>query len=218
MGILRKNIFYELVLKKGSAAVLIDRKRNVVAEFRFKSQQVWKLKLLLEKRKYIDFNWDLIYFAEKKDELKDYDYIIEPYDKKKRVIKISKRNAPLTMLERAYILQHEHTTGRWGQNIADAELNSTQDYVILNTYDHDIDYMFSESVSSKYWIYNLKTMKEVKIEKDLSYRYLHNSSGVRESGVDDVCFSKVNPYIVLLKYSDDFGKNKEIVEIELPQG
>lgn len=213
---LKKNILYELVIRKGAKAVLKDKNRKVIAEFRFRSQQVWKLKVSLVKRKYIDFSWDWIYFVEGKEELKDYDYIFEPYDKKRKVIKISKRNEPISMIERAYILQHEHTTGRWGQNIADAEINRTQDYVILNTYDHDIDYMFSESVNSKYWIYNLKTMKEVKIDKDLSYRYLHNSSGVRESGVDDVCFSKDNPYEVLLKYSDDFGNNKESVKIELP--
>lgn len=114
-------------------------------------------------------------------------------------------------------MQHEHTTGRWGQNIAEAEINETKDYVILNCYEHEIDYMFSESVSSYYWIYNLHTMKKFKVEEDLTYKYLYNSLGVKEVGVDSVKFSDNNPYKILINYSDTYGENKKTITLELPK-
>lgn len=207
-----------IIIAKDNKATIINKVDGKKQAFKFESQKAWKTKMLLESKGFIDFSWEQMVFTEKgKDLVENHDYIHVPYNKKKTIIRISKQEAKLTPEEKTYILQHEYTSGRWGQNIADAELNSNKDYVILEMYDHEIDYMFSESVRSKYWIYNLKTMKEFVPEGiSLNYYYLHNSSGQQEKGVHSVKFNKENPYQVIVTMSDNMGGKGETKIIELP--
>lgn len=213
-----KQVLYELIIYNHGSASLIDKVNNKTHDFKFKLQRAWQLKMYLEENEFVNIPWDCMEFTEERDVINDYNFVSEPYTEPKTVIEITKKKKPLTINERVNILQHEFTSGRWGQNLASAVMNSEKDYVILNRYEHEIDYMFSESVSSDYWIYNIKSMKEYKIDKvDLSYSYMHCHAGRQENGIYSVNFSKNNPYELEVVLSDNLGGKGENMSLLLPQ-
>lgn len=168
---------------------------------------VWQYKVAIAD--IIDLPWDKIRFKDPGGKIientKHISYELDKGDKFK--IDFVKKGVPVK--ERINYLRKAYATGRWAQDWADALVNETNDYVILDQYSHEIDYMFSETVRSKLFLYNLLTMQELVFTGGgLEYKYHSYSKGTYEQGVAEAHFSRKNPYHLILSYTN--GKKKRI--------
>ncbi len=182
---------------------------------------LWEFKQRLVKRHDFGLSWDQMAFfpatpakeGEKVEEVPDNKFASVwldegiAYDIKKR-----KR---LNVHQKADLLGYKHALGK-SRLPADVALNSTKDFVIVDYTDHEIDYMFSESVNSWFWLYDLHTMTEIKMldQSPLRYRYLHNSNGVREQGVENVKFHPEDPYKIVVTYVDLDSNEATIIDLK----
>ncbi len=119
--------------------------------------------------------------------------------------KVVRRPRGLKANQRMELLRFHHSGGRWGQDLADGELNSTGDLAIISYEKDDEDHMFSSSLDIKWWIYEMATMRELKVDgmPELKYSMLINSLGQREQGIDNVTFHPEKPNTVLVHFDKE---------------
>ena len=119
--------------------------------------------------------------------------------------KVVKRPRGLNAHQRMELLRFKHSGGRWGQDLADGELNSTGDLAIISYEKDDEDHMFSSSLDIRWWIYEMATMRELKVENmpELKYSILINSLGQREKGIHNVTFHPEKPNTVLVHFDKE---------------
>lgn len=177
---------------------------------------VWEFKQELLRLTPLSGEWDKLEFVDPEGNVITDQEWASVYLREGNTYEIRGKDNGLSPVDRAHLFRVKHSGGRWGQNLADAEINENWSYAIVNLYEHEIDYMFSQSVDDDYWIYDLRTMQEFKTSHDLSYRFFQDSSGIREKGIDSVKFNPENPMEILVSYSNQYGAEKETLAIPLP--
>lgn len=179
---------------------------------------LWEFKIAFCKKTKLNIPWHALNIIDSsKKSIEDVRWTSNVLEEGK-VFHFRKRKKQMSLSKRISLLQHKHATGRFGNHLAQVTLNSTKDYVIIMSYDYDIDYLFSQSVDDGYFVYHLDTMDQVIFDGlELSYRYQQSSGETSEEGVNKLTFDDTNPYQLLVYCSDVWGKPVLDRRLSLPK-